>query len=555
MSTPMSTIYLCAGVRLDSRYEHSIYFADKAAQEEYFAGKVVKTFPAYSYLRKSWSIKIEGTLEQAKGCNYLYFRNTPSGKTYFYFISRIEYVNDNTVELFLEMDVIQTFMFDWELLPCFVERQHTETDKLGEHTVDEGLEMGAPYCTGRLNLLQPQTGDQNNMCIMIMSTVNPASTNETAVKTRPLPYLYNNVFSGVKLWAVDAADWVAWGQQMDTLDSLGGSEGILAMWMYPKSLVVLGGEDTWDSDVLVHTVEHARGMNDGIVYELTEDVDSRYLGTGFRPKNYKLYGYPYCYMYATNNMGSSAVYRWEFWPAPEDGGPAFVVTGSLTPDGGARLIPMNYNGQVRHYREGITLNGYPTCAWDTDMYKLWLAQNQNTQSLGMGSAVLKIGAGIAGAVAGAAGIMTGVGAVAGVPTAAAGVGMVASGAQQIAGMVAQKRDQELEPPQAKGTYSASVNMVNNEHCFSLYFMCPNPEHARIIDDYFTMYGYKLNRVQVPNICARPSFTYVKTVDCHINGYLGTEDRVKIESIFDKGITFWTDGDRVADYSQDNEVTH
>ena len=98
MSAPQSIISICSGVRLDNRYEHSIYFADATAQQEYFAGKVVQTFPAYSYLRKSWPLQVQATMEEARSWSYLYFRNG-SGKVYYYFINQIEYKNDNTVEL------------------------------------------------------------------------------------------------------------------------------------------------------------------------------------------------------------------------------------------------------------------------------------------------------------------------------------------------------------------------------------------------------------------------------------------------------------------------
>ena len=113
MSNPQSIINICSGVRLNPSYEHTIYFDTATAQYNYFAGKVVKSFPAYSYLRKSWNIKVASTMEEAKTWTYLFFQNG-SGKLYFYFITNIEYVNDNTVELSLEIDVMQTYMFDYD---------------------------------------------------------------------------------------------------------------------------------------------------------------------------------------------------------------------------------------------------------------------------------------------------------------------------------------------------------------------------------------------------------------------------------------------------------
>lgn len=535
MSTPQSVIYICSGVRINSRYEHSIYFASAGAQQEYFAGKVVKTLSAYSYLRKSWPLKVEATMEQAKTWNYLFFRNTSTGKLYYYFINTVEYVNDGTVELGLELDVIQTYLFDFQLLPSFVERQHTTTDSIGEFAVDEGLDLGEYVNNGVYHF------NLTDLCIMVMCTINPNSTTAAAAEVHALPYMYNRVFSGVKFWAVNSADWVKWGQQLDKLDELGVSESIVAMWMYPKSLVVLGGEDTWTNGEIAHVVERAYGLTDGgYSTPITRPANLNY----YVPKNNKLFGYPYNFIYATNNQGGSAVYKYEYFTLSET--PGFRLTGSLGPDGGVRLVPVDYKlrGEA-NYDEGLTLNNFPTCAWDSDTYKLWLAQNQNTLNHSATTAGLKVAAGIA---TGLAGLFTG-----GVMAAGAGVGMAASGGLQIGQQLAQKKDMDIAPPQSRGSFSTSVNITNNKHTFSLYQRSITYEAARIIDDYFTMYGYKLNRVQTPNINARPAFTYVKTIGCHIKGNMCNEDTVKVEAIFDNGITFWKNGDKVADYSQNNQV--
>ena len=134
-----------------------------------------------------------------------------------------------------------------------------------------------------------------------------------------------------------------------------------------------------------------------------------------------------------------------------------------------------------------------------------------------------------------------------------GLGSAISGAQNIAGILAQRKDQQLQPPQAKGQSTTSVNTVAGFQTFTVKKKTVDKQHAQIIDNYFTMYGYRLNRVQKPNIHARKAFTYVKTVGCHIKSDMCTEDVTKIESIFDNGITFWTNGDKVADYSQDNAL--
>ena len=536
MSTPQSNIYICSGVRLDSRYEHSIYFASREAQEEYFAGKVVKTFPAYSYLRKTWPLQVQATMEQAKTWSYLYFRNG-TGKTYYYFINQVEYKNDNMVELSLELDVIQTYLFDFTLLDCFVERQHTVTDGIGEHTLDEGLDVGELRDTLAENWV-----DMSEMCILILSTINPNYT-EVTKPVQAMGGMYDNVFSGLSVWAVDSEKAGDLTQQLDDLTTKGFIDGIIAMWMYPKNCIVLGGENTWEDEVLCKVVKSCDYPQQTFDYSRAEETVGGYL-----PKNKKLLSYPFRFLYVTNNQGGSAVYRFERFATPEE--PTFRVKGSISPDATIKMFPDNYNGTdgvqggaPGNYDQGLALTNYPSCAWDADVYKLWLAQNQNQMQHSLGTAGLAIAGGAVTAVASLA-----MGNIAG---AVGGAGAVIGGAQQIGALMAQKADMSIQPPQSRGAFSSNVNIVAKMHTFTFMTKCIDAEHARSIDDYFTMYGYRLNRVQKPNIHARPAFTYVKTVGCHIQGAMCTEDVTKVESIFDRGVTFWTNGDRVADYSQNN----
>ena len=79
------------------------------------------------------------------------------------------------------------------------------------------------------------------------------------------------------------------------------------------------------------------------------------------------------------------------------------------------------------------------------------------------------------------------------------------------------------------------------------------QYARRIDKYFTMFGYAQNKVAVPNIHARQYFTYVKTVGSCVSGYIPQDDRELIDTIFDRGIRFWTDYTKFEDYSVNNAI--
>lgn len=531
MSTPQSVINICSGVRIDSRYDHSIFFATADAQREYFTGKVVKTLPAYSYVRKSWPLKVEATMEEAKRWSYLFFQNTPTGKYYYYFIDTIEYINDSTVELGLTLDVIQTYLFDFFLGYSFVERQHTESDTIGANTLDEGLELGEFVSNADGNFALSDSA--NDYYIMALSSIylNGVSADTTLPSYASM---YNNVFSGLHLSAVDVQEWPNVGIQLSKLAEWGKLDGLVAMWMYPKALVTLANDNSTETFKPVNglkfpTYALPASLNAGI------DID------GYVPRNKKLFCYPYNFLYVTNNTGGSAVYQYERFT----GSPTFSVYGALSPDAGYKAVPLNYKGVSVNYDEGISAPTFPSCAWNADIYKMWLAQNQATHDLTNVQGGLQIAAGAAAAVAGAVTLNA--------TAALGGVATALNGANQIASLVAAKKDMSVQPPQARGTFSATVNMAASKACLSWYAKSITAEHAKIIDKYFDMYGYKINCYRVPNIAARPSYTYVKTIGCNIIGNMCNEDITKISSIFDHGITFWKNGDLVGNYTQENSV--
>ena len=79
------------------------------------------------------------------------------------------------------------------------------------------------------------------------------------------------------------------------------------------------------------------------------------------------------------------------------------------------------------------------------------------------------------------------------------------------------------------------------------------EYAKIIDDYFSAYGYKVNSVKTPNITGRRNWNYVKTVGCYIEADIPQDDLQEIKTLFDKGITLWHNPATFADYSQTNDI--
>lgn len=125
---PNSTIYLftrnnTAEIPFDVNHENTIVFSSLAEQQTYFENIPHAVLSAQSYQRSGKGrIKIsppsislnDNAIGTFYDSNYLAFKNTSFENKWFYcFVDKAEYVNNNTVEIFYHIDVIQTYMFNW----------------------------------------------------------------------------------------------------------------------------------------------------------------------------------------------------------------------------------------------------------------------------------------------------------------------------------------------------------------------------------------------------------------------------------------------------------
>ena len=238
----------------------------------------------------------------------------------------------------------------------------------------------------------------------------------------------------------------------------------------------------------------------------------------YTPRNKKLLTYPYCYL-GVDCGNNSAVYRYEYFKTTGDTDNCnFMLTSCITPNAEIALVPMDYNGSEMNYVEQLVMTGFPQVGWSTDAYKAWLAQEASATRMGI---VSSAGIGAMSAIGGnPIGVMGGV------------IG-VANGINEY--VMASNR-----PAQARGSVGGSVSVSSRSKNYYFKFMRINSHYAKILDDFFDMYGYAVNRVKKPNINVRPFWNYVKTSNFDFYGSVPTDDKEVICANFNNGITFWKD---------------
>ena len=115
------------------------------------------------------------------------------------------------------------------------------------------------------------------------------------------------------------------------------------------------------------------------------------------------------------------------------------------------------------------------------------------------------------------------------------------------------RHQNIPPTLNGNTNAGDVNFSIGNNNFKLYNFVIKEEYARTIDNYFNLYGYKVNRLKLPELYSRRNWNYIKTIGCNFTGDIPQQDLEKIKSIFNNGITFWHNANNYLDYSANNDI--
>ena len=145
---PNTNIRILKNVPLDTTYKHTLYFNNATDQTNYFKDLTKHNLTNQTYQRVRKGVARVGVKAEALyDCNYIMFQNESFGTKWFYaFITSVEYVNNIVSEITFEIDVMQTWFFDFHLRECYVEREHTVTDNIGDNIVTEPVDLGDIVC-------------------------------------------------------------------------------------------------------------------------------------------------------------------------------------------------------------------------------------------------------------------------------------------------------------------------------------------------------------------------------------------------------------------------
>lgn len=532
---PAGRCHVLKGVPFDNSYTDTLIFSSKAAQLAVMLTYTKVSRDDFTPVRMQNKIAFPCCADEIYDCNYIMWNNIVYGSKWFYaFIIAVDYVNPNVCHITYEIDVLQTWAFDYTLNTCYIEREHTETDVVGEHCLIEGVNPGQyveePQLVDTdLNDLEAVViyAENTTASYPILPTGEPSGL-DSSVEPRAVGKMQGGMFNSVQykhgMVRQGSASLGALGDFLETLINTGKAGNVVATYTMPSYFY------TEDEGVKIKT------------FDVPKDENQVALGT-YIPRNKKCLVWPYNMLRVTNGSGSYRDLRWEYFKST--GTAKFYTVCAMGQNPEVWAYPMQYNGQDMNQDEALTLTGYPQFGFVCDTYKAYMAQNASQMAFNTVLNGASMGAGVAQMASAAAG--TGA-----IGAAGAGAGLIANSLISMVQMHINRGKMELEPNQMVGCTNCGTPATVGKLNFFYKVRHIREDYAKCLDDYFDMFGYLVNRLGVPNLFSRPSWNYIKTVDCSATGDVPFGDMKKIKEIYNNGIRFWHKTD-IGNYQLDNRV--
>lgn len=516
--------------RLSPDYQNTINFDSAGAQTAFFTGKLAHAVDEQSYQRPyKGECIVELTMADLTGCGYMSFvceANTAilSNKRYYCFITSIEYVNPVTTRVYYEIDLLQTWFFDYRTGPCYIERMSTRTDDLGDNLQPEPFDS-APILLTEIARIPSNPAQKQFYVIHATEKYEPDGDVLVDIQEGDLVAV-NRVLNGVWIGCMDE----------DTMKKClacfirGGRESsIISVTAVPR-ITEFENPNSYVPMYAPARLEVKADFNFAV-------LNAGMTGEEYRPKNKKLFGPPFTRILVDGTGGDTAEYNPLFFA--NTGDITFEYEMTVASKCAIRLTPMNYRGVQEDHLSSFTCDSFPIVAFSGDTYKVWFAQNLLT----VGSRLVQ-GA----ATTLAAGAVNPVG---GAVAGGKAVGDILNVAGEAFGAM-------MAPDQAHGgSGTNALDWSEGRTGFVIYQCVWRKEFLQMADDFFTMYGYAINHIETPQKHNRTNFTYIKTRD--VSGYadnfgsgIPAEDIAAINRLYDRGIRFWVYGDRVGDFSVTND---
>ena len=539
-----SNIVLSKNILIDKGHKNVLNYGNGAMLELMRSqAHLVNQASDYSFIQNG-KISVGFTYNECLTSNYIAFQNpTYSAKWFFAFIDRVEYSSNKSTIIYYTIDNWTTWfdMFVGSIKPCYVLREHTNNDAIGANTVPEDIAVGEVFAENNGLPVYKDTALDSDLYVAVSTNWDPA--NKTGY-SGIVSYTKNVMGNLVHLFALNDSGLYNLDHYLFIVGGQGHPDEIHNMFIIPQKLISSGSAHNVTASDIVAGVEVNSSYLE-LRYDSTDAykaieteivINKKHNFSDYQPHNNKLFCYPYNYLYLTNNVGSNTIFKYEDFIESQDtiGKCRFYLQLALSVGVSGRILPIDYKNINENIDESVTIAKYPTCSWSTDGYTNWLTQqavNVSQRYLGNDATY---GISRIGEVA---------------------TGVVSALSETVGSMLGQFTKQQLLPENESGTNTGDVNFATGHNAPCFYYMRAKTEYLRIIDDYFTRFGYKTLRVKKPNLTGRAAFNYIQigAGERFAYGEVPPDALDEINQMAQNGVTIWHNHGDLGNYDIDNSI--
>ena len=611
---PQTEVHLLTNVPFNLTYNNVMDFNTPTEQITYFLNKTKYNFDKLTYQRvTSSTIKLDINYNDLLDVNYLMFKNdSVKNKWFFAFITDYEFISESTTKITYQLDVFQTYLFDYKFQSTYVEREHTKRfNDDGSpviNTLDEGLAYGSDYNTCMIKQYEQLEGI---IWAIIVSKVDLRSVPNknyggSTVSNIPTPLYYygvpisangNNIgnfeINGTKVSTIQDI-WNLFTANSDFVGS------IVSMYYtsYVPFVVVKNSDISITVDSRGGSLVNFAGLTvlkfSGSKWgSLSPTIFENVYNQFPKYEESKLYMYPYSLIEITNFKGETFTLKMENISKVLgfENSLDLVILSSLGITPKTAIIPRNYLNNTNFIDNDVSdipiiddytasyIQANKNSIATTNKYALDNARRgvtQNNATNRLNNAIIdreqdyrETDAGVnaisnllQGNIGGA--LTSGYNLVKATDLAEASRASMNLNNQFANTNLKINAEQAIGLTQAKfediNNIPPTLSNMGNNSLFSygnnirgVYIVCKTirNEYAEQLTNYFKMFGYKVNKLEIPNTKSRKSYNYIKTVDANIVGNIPNNYLNTLKGIFDHGLTIWHTDD-IGNYNLNNE---
>nr|DAO65962.1 MAG TPA: Major tail protein [Caudoviricetes sp.] len=590
---PMTDVHFLSNAPVDYQMNNVLWLASEQEEANFFLSKTKFSFDncrAVNNDRDPWEITVPltdgSTLDDYYNCNYLMWRNPQFSNKWFYaYIGTPRPASAGSVTVPFQVDYWQTWHWSCEFPATMVRRETVKDDTIGANLIEENVEtgefvispadIGSTTYTGIGTDIIEESGWDTTPCVLIAYTYKPS---ETTAETDPGTYIINAVkdasdsfyyklsniapsFAGGRFQQgiYQACNFIAF--EVDTTDQDKLNAAIQAVNLYLQKLV---------DGVMIQSVQILRMIPkfmapaSGVqpinsAYPRVNNIKGKASPTTFgsyTPNNNKLYTQQFNYLVIDNGAGAQMEMGYEYFKGDSMQGvpprtPTFRLYSQLSNSPACRLIPYSYKGPSDRENPlySLELNTYPQCSYSYNEMRADYFANQNSYAVkgvrGVSDALFNTIGAVASITESAATLN---------PTGmVSGIAQIANTALDAADTIAKQKDRARIPNEVVGLSDSNIQFAIGRMSFIEYRMQVQSYYAKIIDNYFTAYGYAINDIKKPELNTRTRFNFIWTQGANVLGDLPTEAKTVINRQMDAGLRIWHDPSAWMDYSVKNTI--